>query len=268
MKKVLSFLLLAFLLVGCLNSSSPGNDETKTKSDQAQGEVDLPENNAEKDDISENSVISNEIATKINLELIPLKNNEVLIKVDNIGNEDFSLLNIYLTFFEKDSGQTIERERYFYTLSAGNTAYDFTTTLKDYKVDLDKTKIRYSLGRPYSSEEYGDLRDFVTIDHGIDPKSGVYALAKNVGDQVISGLTVYVIFYANDEIIGAHMRFGTNLEPNEEVNFEFYYPLDADKKGMKFDDYLIGVNDAYYKKPWNCIIKTKKLGFQKFGYPK
>ena len=199
--------------------------------------------------MSEAIVISNEIATKINLELIPLKNNEVLIKVDNIGDEDFSLLNIHLAFFEKDSGQMIESERYFYTLSAGSTAYDFTTTLKDYELDLDKTEVRYSLGRPYSSEEYSDSRDFVTIDHGTDPKSGVYALAENVGNQVISGLSVYVIFYANDEIIGAHMRFGTNIEPNEKLEFEFYYPLDADKKGMKFDDYLIGVNDAYYKAP-------------------
>lgn len=247
MKKWISLIIILLLVAGCSSNNQANNDNNDN--DQGEGEVNTPINNdndQEKD--SQEIIDHNEIAPQIDLEIYLLKRNEILIEVNNVGEDDFSRLDIYLTFYEEDSDEAIEKEFYFTAFGAGNLSYDFSTNLSEYTLDLDRTEIRYGYGSPYL-KKYDDLSEFVSIEHTKNDNNSVVAIATNESDQVIEHLSVYTIYYENDEVVGAHMRFASDLEPKEEAVFDFLVPIDVNNYIVTYDDYAIGVRTAYYPKP-------------------
>jgi hypothetical protein len=245
-KKWLSIIFIVFLVVGCSSNNQPNNNNNDNE--QGLGGVDTPNGNDADQEDPQELIDHNEIAPKIDLEIILLKRNEILLEVNNIGEDDFSTLRVYLTLFEEDSNEAIEREYTFTAFSAGNVSYQFSTDLIDYTLALDRTIVRYGYGSPYA-KKYGDLSQFVTIQHSKSDTNSVVASAKNEGDQLIEFLSLYTIYYADNEVIGAHMRFASDIEPNAEVSFDFYSPIDVDNYILSYDDYVVGVRAAYYTKP-------------------
>jgi len=247
MKNWISLLLILLLVVGCSSTNQANNNNSDN--DQGQGEVETPFNNGnDQDEDSQEMIDHNEIAAQVELEIYLLKRNEILVEVNHLGDEDFSSLDIYLKLYEEDSDEPIEKEFYFTALGAGNLSYDFSTNLREYTLDLDKTEVRYSYGSPYA-KKYGDLSEFVSIEHAKNDKNSVVAVATNEGNQVIDFLSLYTIYYENDEIVGAHMRFASDLAPGDEAVFDFFSPLDVNDYVITYDDYAIGIRTAYYQKP-------------------
>lgn len=247
MKKWISLIMILLLLVGCSSNNQANNNNNDN--DQGLVEVNTPTNNDDdQQEDSQEMIDHNEIAQQVDLEIYLLKNKEILLEVNHVGEVDFSRLEIYLTLYEEDSEEAIEREFYFTAFGAGNLSYDFSSGLDEYTLDLDKTEIRYGYGSPYL-KKYDDLSEFVSIEHTKNDNNSVAAIATNEGEQVIEHLAVVTIYYENNEIVGAHMRYATDLEPDQEVVFDFLSPIDDNNYIVTYDDYFIGVRTAYYPKP-------------------
>ncbi len=246
MKNWIGLIMILLLVVGCSSNNQANNNNDN---EQGQGEVETPINNDDdQQEDSQEMIDHNEIEPQVDLEIYLLKNMEILLEVNHVGEDDFSRLEIYLTLYEEDSDEAIEKEFNLTAFGAGNLSYDFSSGLKEYTLDLDKTEVRYGYGSPYLIK-YDDLSEFVSIEHTKNDNNSVVAIATNEGDEVIEFLSVYTIYYVNDEIVGAHMRFATDLEPNAEAVFDFLAPIDVDNYMVNYDDYKIGVHTAYYPKP-------------------
>ncbi len=246
MKRLISLMMILGLILGC-STNDPVNNNGESNPEQ--GEVTTPVNgDNNQGEEAQETLDHNAITPNIEYELYLLRNNEVLLEIQHVGEEDFSSLHVYLSFYEEESDEAIEKEYVFQAFNAGHTSYYFSTDLSAYTLDLELTEVRYGYGSPYALK-YENLSEFISIDHAKNDQNGVAAVIKNEGDAVIEHVSVVTVYYDNGEVIGAHMRFAFDLEPDAEAVFDFYSPLDEARRILSYDDYKIGINSAYHRKP-------------------
>lgn len=246
MKRLISLMMILVLVFGC-STNDPTNNNGESNPEL--GEVSTPVNgDNNQDEEAQETLDHNAIAPNLEYDLYLLRNNEILLEIQHVGEEDFSSLHVFLSFYEEDSDEAIEREYVFQAFSAGRTSFYFSTDLSAYNLDLELTEVRYGYGSPYALK-YDDLSEFISIDHGKNDKNSVAAVIKNEGNATIEYVSVVTVYYDNGEVIGAHMRFAFDLEPDAEAVFDFYSPLDEARRILSYDDYKIWINSAYHQRP-------------------
>lgn len=111
--------------------------------------------------------------------------------------------------------------------------YDAPKSYDHYKVfiDLEKT----------DNKSYTDkLTATATINDG-----KVVGQVKNTTDETIDYMSISVVYYKDNKVIGYDDTFIGETKPGRSANFDFYKPYDENYDDLEYDTYKIYINDAY-----------------------
>ena len=86
--------------------------------------------------------------------------------------------------------------------------------------------------------------DKITVNHS-DNGENINVKVTNNSDDTIEYITVGVVYYQDNEVVGYDFGIEPDIETKGVANFEIYYPYDSDDNNIEFNNYKVFVNEAF-----------------------
>lgn len=79
----------------------------------------------------------------------------------------------------------------------------------------------------------------------LDNGENIEVHVTNNSSNTIEYLTVAVVYYQDDEVVGFDFGIEPDVASNSTANFELYYPYDIDENNLEFNNYKVFINEAF-----------------------
>ncbi len=86
--------------------------------------------------------------------------------------------------------------------------------------------------------------DKLNLTHS-DNGENVAVQVTNNSDETIDYITVGVVYYQGDTVVGYGDGIESDVKPGRSANFNVYYPYGSDYNDVTFDNYKVFINEAY-----------------------
>lgn len=225
-KRLLSVLLIAltlFVITGCSSNRATPNSEgnntatgTNTSKSSKHTTIDLNKN-----------VVTSEAVAK-NGKLIVLVTNNNTVAVD---------MEMEVEFYDAEGTIIGSDDEGFTAVSANATVaaeiYSTPDKWDNYKVYVDV-------------EETNEISYFdkISINHSNSDRKIAVQVTNN-SDETIEQITVAVVYYQDDKIVGLENGYEFDIKSGRSANFNIYYASDKNYRDVKFDTYKVIVTEAY-----------------------
>lgn len=168
-------------------------------------------------------------------------------KVIQIVKNNYSfpmILNATIIYYDADNmmiGKSAA-SNYYFEKGKECVLLFYAPTDSDFNyIPYDHYKITYS-ARP-TSHLVSNLKDIkVSSNIGAD---NVMLEVTNDGDETSAYTEIYILFYKDEEIVGADYTYADVNDPGSVDYIEFYFPYDKNYDTIDIDDYAIYVNSSY-----------------------
>lgn len=86
--------------------------------------------------------------------------------------------------------------------------------------------------------------DNLSLTHS-DNGENIAVQVTNNSDDTIDYITVAVVYYQGDTVVGYDDGIESEVKPGRSANFNIYHPYGADYNDVAFDNYKVFINEAY-----------------------
>lgn len=222
-KKLLSFVIIGFMvfgLTGCgSNSAQPNSTGTNTSSGSNTNKNSAVE--------LEKNITSSGAITDLG-KLIVFVTNSNKVAVD---------MEIEVEFYDANGVIVGSDSEDLRAVGAGaEIAVDMWSTpssFDNYKIYVDVEQT--------NEISYFDKVELVHNNNGEE----IAAQVKNNSDDTIEYITVSVVYYQGDKVVGYDDGIEVDVKSGRSANFTLYYPYNSDYRDIKFDTYKVFVNEAF-----------------------
>lgn len=152
---------------------------------------------------------------------------------------------------KNDVTVNIELEVEFYDangniLGSADTGLDAVGAKNDIALGIDDFRIpkdwdNYKLFVDVEKSDYTNYNDKVSFTHNTN-KNDVVVQVTNNSDEEIEEITVAVVFYSGDTVVGYRDDDEYHTKPGRSANFNFSGPYDNRYNDLKYDTYKVYVN--------------------------
>lgn len=229
MKKCLliSIFCLTFLLVGCSSegvnnsnniNSSVGNNPNSNVNSQTGSNV-----NAE---LEKNITCSGAVTERGKLVVFATNANNVAVDMEI--EVEFYDENGMILGSDSDSIMAVGKNAEI-AIEMWSTPDSFD----NYKIYIDAEK----------TDEIS-YHDYLEINHNINDKK-VAVQIKNNSQDTIDYITVSVVYYKGEQVVGIDDSIDSEIKSGRSANFNLSFPYNKKYKNVDFDTYKVFVNEAY-----------------------
>lgn len=218
MKKILCLIFMVFMVVGCSNSDGEASNVSSGVNSSSTGTV---KENYEKKIVTSGAITADG-------ELVVFAKNNSSVALD---------MEIEVEFY--DSSNVIVGSEEEYIVSVGANAevaiktYDAPDSFDSYKIYVDAEKA--------DDINYFDKIELTHNNNGDE----ILVQVKNNSNDEIETISVTVVYYLGDKVVGADSDSDYDIKPGRSANCTLYYPYDKRYKDVNFDNYKVFVNEAY-----------------------
>lgn len=227
-RKVFCFLGILCCLVmitGCGNGTP--NSTGRNTSTGSNTNTNSGRNNAKSTENLEKNITTQGAVAK-NGKLIVLAKNDNSIPVD---------IEIEVEFYDEKGTIVGSGEEEFQAVGAKSEVavqiYNTPSSWDNYKIYADAD----------TTDEISYI-DKLDIKHS-DNQENIAVQVTNNSDDKIEYITVAVVYYQGEEVVGINDGIESDIKPGRSANFNIYYPADSNYNDVSFDSYKVFVNEAY-----------------------
>jgi len=177
-------------------------------------------------ELSKNMTSSGAVTEYGNLVVIAKNNNNVPVNVE-IEVEFYDANGVIL---ESDSNE----------LQAVGSAAEIATEMWDTPEVFDNYKI-YVDAEQTTNDSYFEQ---VELSHN-NTGEEIAVQVKNNSQEMIDYITVSILYYQGDKIVGIDEENESDVKSGRAANFTFEYPYDKNYDDVTFDNYKVFITEAY-----------------------
>lgn len=213
--------IFTVILTGCGKSASPNSSGTNTSSGNSGSET-----NSQSGDLEKNITSSGATTAKGTLVVFAKNNNKIALNME-----------IEVEFYDKDNKIVGSDSKSIESVGANAEIavemYNTPNSFDNYKifVDIEETK----------NTTYFDK---VELTHNNNGKE-IVVQVKNNSKETIEYMSVAVVFYQGDKVVGFDDGSESDTKSGRAANFNLYYPYNKRYDNVKFDNYKVFINEAY-----------------------
>ena len=230
---VLIVIILILLLSNKSNSNAKSNSDFNESSSTTNNTKE--NSNTEKKNTNNNQA---KTGTSENVEYSLVKaedGNYILFgKNKNDGTNEI----VFTVEFYNEKDEFIGKGTADLTAVSKNT--EFAIDLYDSPKSYDYYKVFVDLEKTDNKSYTDKLTATATIN---DDK--VVGQVKNTTDEIIDYMSISVVYYKDNKVVGYDDTLVGETKPGRSANFDFYKPYDENYDDLEFDTYKIYINDAY-----------------------
>lgn len=213
------------LLVGCSNNSK---ESSIGKNPNNTGSNDNEEKEEHKsDDLGKNIKTSSAVGKDGRLIVIAKNNNKETVEME-----------IEVEFYDANGKIVGSDDESFFAVGPNREAayrvYDTPENFDNYKIYVDAEEAEDVV-------TYYDKIEVVDNDNGKE----IVVQVKNKSKDTIDEISVAVVYYQGDKIVGLASDMDTEIKSGRSANLSLYYTYDKNYYNVKFDSYKVFVNEAY-----------------------
>ncbi len=220
---VLSILFVG-LLTGCSNDAEPNSIGTNSNSN---GSSSGSQNGNYSSSELEKNITSSGAVTELGKLVVFVKNNNKLT-VDMEIEVEFYDANGTIVGSDSEDLQAVGVN--------GEIAVEMWST----PASFDNYKIYVDVEQTDEISYY----DQVEVTHNNNGKE-IAVQVKNNSQDVIEFITVSVVYYQGDKVVGIDDSIESDIKSGRSANFNLAFPYNKKYKDVKFDNYKVFVNEAY-----------------------
>lgn len=222
---VIALLLLCFCLFGC--------SEKSEKTGSAENEANTGYNTEENQDTA---VPAEELSGNVKASGAVDKKGKLVVIAQNKNNTNIDL-EIEVEFYDsKDNIVGSDSESFYGVGAGGEVAAELYSTPEKF----DKYKI-FADAKQTDTVCYYDK---VKLSHNNNGEDIVVQLT-NESKEEVGCMSVCVVYYRDDKIVGADDGTESDIKPGRSANFNINYPYSKNYKNVSVDKYRVFINEAY-----------------------
>ncbi len=219
--KIFTCIVLSFvILTGCSKSVTPNSTGTNENTNSGKNE------NSSSENLGKNITNSGSVTERGKLVVFAKNNNNVAVDME-----------IEVEFY--DANNTIvgsDSEELLGIGSNGEIAvemYDTPENFDNYKIYVDVEKT--------NEISYYDQLEVAHNNNGEE----IAVQVKNNSQDVIEYISVSVVYYQGDKVVGIDDDIESDIKSGRSANFNLDFPYDKNYDDIEFDNYKVFVNGAY-----------------------
>lgn len=219
--KIFTCIVLSFvILTGCSKSATPNSTGANENTNSGKNE------NSSSENLGKNITSSGSVTERGKLVVFAKNNNNVAVDME-----------IEVEFY--DANNTIvgsDSEELLGIGSNGEIAvemYDTPENFDNYKIYVDVEKT--------NEISYYDQLEVAHNNSGEE----IAVQVKNNSQDVIEYISVSVVYYQGDKVVGIDDDIESDIKSGRAANFNLDFPYDKNYDDIEFDNYKVFVNGAY-----------------------
>lgn len=175
------------------------------------------------------------LTDKVSSEVFQGANGKLIVITKNSNNQPVDI-TVEVEFYDENNTFIASAKEYEFSVVKDKEValeiYDTPENFSTYKVYTDATK------------SYGvSMMDKVEMTHSNNGKE-IVVQVKNNAETVIDSITVAVVYYKDNKVVGYEYDLETDVKAGRSANFALDYPTDKNYRDVSFDTYKVFLNRA------------------------